>query len=375
MLVESGISAAPPQRPRAPDARHMAPASVNARSRDRRTEPLAAVIESSASSDDSSNGEDDSQNEEDDDNASGEDDDNANADDDDDANADDDDDANADDDDDANADNDDDADDDDDANADDDDDANADDDNDDAIEDDNNPDADEDDNDNDNDANAHNNDNDASAGDQHGQNDEDSVTESDNVGKDDKNRGAKASHLTSVLDPQPGQVSGTPARVGEPTTAVLPVSTTASVASTPLRERNRVSGTPARGGELTTSVLPVPIPSLAVVMCEPNQQGCVILTATSMVPTPTREPKPEPSIGKDSGTSTTDLGPIGEGSFFLLLFLSLFIFYLVLSTEPLADNGINVYFNSTSCFKVLLDIDMGSPIPLEGASCTDGGIL
>jgi hypothetical protein len=61
MLVESGISVAPLERPRAPDAKHMAPPSVNMRSRIRRVEPLAAVVEKSASSD--SDSEDDNDNE------------------------------------------------------------------------------------------------------------------------------------------------------------------------------------------------------------------------------------------------------------------------------------------------------------------------
>ena len=77
----------------------------------------------------------------------------------------------------------------------------------------------------------------------------------------------------------------------------------------------------------------------------------------------------EPSIGKDSGASTTDLQPIGKGSLFYFYILSLFIFNLALSPEPLPDNGIRFYF------KLLLDIQMGNPIPLQGASYTMGGIF
>ena len=57
MLAESGISVAPLERPRAPDAKHMAPASSNTCSRARRTEPVA-VVEKSASSDDTDTDED-----------------------------------------------------------------------------------------------------------------------------------------------------------------------------------------------------------------------------------------------------------------------------------------------------------------------------
>ena len=73
--------------------------------------------------------------------------------------------------------------------------------------------------------------------------------------------------------------------------------------------------------------------------------------------------------------STTDLGPIGKGSLFYFYILSLFIFNLALSPEPLPDNGIEFYFNLTSYFKLLLDIQMGNPIPLQGASHTTGGIF
>jgi hypothetical protein len=47
----------------------------------------------------------------------------------------------------------------------------------------------------------------------------------------------------------------------------------------------------------------------------------------------------------------------------------------VLSPELLPDNDIKFYFNLTSCFKLLLDIQMGNPIPLQGASRTMGGIF
>jgi len=64
MLVESGISVAPLERPRAPDAKHMAPPLVNTRNRVCRVEPLAAVVEKSASSNsDNSNSKDDNDNE------------------------------------------------------------------------------------------------------------------------------------------------------------------------------------------------------------------------------------------------------------------------------------------------------------------------
>jgi hypothetical protein len=125
------------------------------------------------------------------------------------------------------------------------------------------------------------------------------------------------------------------------------------MATTPAREHNRVSGTSVRAGEPPTAVLPA-----------------------SVAPTPMHERnRIEPSIGKDSGTSTTDLGPIGKGSLFYFNILSLFIFNLALSPEPLLDNGIKFYFNLTSCFKLLLDIQMGNPIPLQGASRTTGGIF
>ena len=64
MLVESGISVAPLEWPRAPNAKHMAPPSVNTHSCIRRVEPLAAVVEKSASSNsDNSNSEDNNDNE------------------------------------------------------------------------------------------------------------------------------------------------------------------------------------------------------------------------------------------------------------------------------------------------------------------------
>jgi hypothetical protein len=85
---------------------------------------------------------------------------------------------------------------------------------------------------------------------------------------------------------------------------------------------------------------------------------------------------PEPSIGKDSGTSTTtDLGPIGEGSLILFLFLSVFTFNLASTGPPLDNDGNKINFNSTSCFKFSLDVEMESPISSQGASRTTGGIL
>jgi hypothetical protein len=82
----------------------------------------------------------------------------------------------------------------------------------------------------------------------------------------------------------------------------------------------------------------------------------------------------EPSIGKDSST-TTDLGPIGEGSLISLLLFSIFTFNLA-SIGPLPDNhGNKINFNLTSYFKSSLDVEMGSPISLQEASHTTGGII
>jgi hypothetical protein len=365
MLVESGISVAPLERPRAPDAKHMAPPSVNTRSRVRRVEPLAAVVEKSASS--NSDSEDDNDNEssgesEGGDDASGDNDDNATGDDEDasgndeDASGDDED-ASGDDEDAATGDEEDDDKEEDEANENEDEDEDA-----DVIEPDN-PDANEDDNDPIENADDEEHDNaiSESTGDQHGDNNNKSETESeteesDSAGKHDNN-GANAASVIPGPEPEHSQVSGTPARGGEPPTAVLPVPAAASEATAPASERNRVSGTPARGGEPPTAVLPVPTPA-------------------SAAPTPMRERnRVEPSIGKDSGTSTTDLQPIGKGSLFYFNILSLFIFNLALSPEPLPDNGIKLYFNLTSCFKLLLDIQMGNPISLQGASRTTGGIF
>ena len=354
MLVESGISVAPLERPRAPDAKHMAPPSVNTRSRVRRVEPLAAVVEKSASSDsDNSDSEDDNNNEssgenEGGDDASGDNDDNESGDDED---------ASGDDEDAATGDEEDNDKEEDEVNENVDEDEDA-----DVIEPDN-PDANEDDNDPIENADDEEHDNviSKSSGDQHGNNDNKSETESeteesDSAGKHDDN-GAKAASVIPGPEPEHSQVSGTPVRGGEPPTTVLPVPAAASVATAPAPERNRVSGTPARVGESPTAVLPAPTP-------------------VSAAPTPLRERnRVEPSIGKDSGTSTTDLQPIGKGSLFYFYILSLFIFNLALSPEPLPDNGIKFYFNLTSCFKLLLDIQIGNPIPLQGASCTMGGIF
>jgi hypothetical protein len=388
MLVESGISVAPLERPRAPDAKHMAPPSVNTRSRVRRVEPLAAVVEKSASSDsDNSNSEDDNNNEssgesEGGDDASGDNDDNATGDDED---------ASGDDEDAATGDEEDNNKEDDEANEDEDEDA-------DVIKDDN-PDANEDDNGNDpienTDDEEHDNAISESTGDQHGDNNNKSETESeteesDSAGKHDDN-GAKAASVIPGPEPEHSQVSGTPARGGEPRTTVLAVPAAASVATAPAPELNRVSGTPARGGEPPTAVLPVPaaasmatapapernrISGTPVRGGEPPTAVLPVPTPASAAPTPMRERnRVEPSIGKDSGTSTTDLQPIGKGSLFYFYILSLFIFNLALSPEPLPDNGIKFYFNLTSCFKLLLDIQMGNPIPLQGASRTMGGIF
>ena len=357
MLVESGISVAPLEQPRAPDAKHMAPPSVNTRSRVRRVEPLAAVVEKSASSNsDNSNSEDDNDNEssgenEGGDDASGDNDDNTTGDDED-ASGDDEDAATGDKEDDDKEEDDKEE---DEANENEDEDEDA-----DVIEPDN-PDANEDDNDliENADDEEHDNAIGESTGDQHGDNKsktESETEESDSAGKHDDN-GAKAASVIPGPEPEHSQVSGTPARGGESRTAVLAVPAAASVATAPAPERNHVSGTPARGGEPPTAVLPVPTPA-------------------SAAPTPMREHnRVEPSIGKDSGTSTTDLQPIGKGSLFYFYILSLFIFNLALSLEPLPDNGIKFYFNLTSCFKLLLDIQMGNPIPLQGASRTTGGIF
>jgi hypothetical protein len=67
---------------------------------------------------------------------------------------------------------------------------------------------------------------------------------------------------------------------------------------------------------------------------------------------------PEPSIRKDSST-TTDLGPIGEGFLISLLLFSIFTFNLA-SIGPLPDNhGNKIKINLTSYFKSSLDVEIG----------------
>ena len=391
MLVESGISVAPLERPCAPDAKHMALPSVNTRSRVCHVEPLAAVVKKSASSDsDNSNSEDDNNNEssgenEGGDDASGDNDDNATGDDED-PSGDDEDAATGDEEDD---DKEEDSKEEDKANENEDEDEDA-----DVIEPDN-PDANEDDNDliENADDEEHDNAISESTSDQHGNNKsetESETKESDSAGKHDDN-GAKAASVIPGPEPEHSQVSGTPAQGGESRTAVLAVPAAASMATAPAPERNRISGTPARGGESRTAILAVPaaasvataptpernrVSSTPVRGGEPPTAVLPVPTPASAAPTPMRERnRVEPSIGKDSGMSTTDLQPIGKGSLFYFYILSLFIFNLVLSPEPLPDNGIKFYFNLTSCFKLLLDIQMGNPIPLQGASHTMGGIF
>jgi len=147
-------------------------------------------------------------------------------------------------------------------------------------------------------------------------------------------------------------------RGSKPTTAIIPVRTIASVAPNPTR--NQASASPVRGGVLTTVVLPPP-----AAFCTPVH-GSVVLPAASVAPTLSCEPNLGGSeipttaavgfalepIRKDSGASLTDLQPIGEGSLFLFVFLSLFIFNLV-STPPIGpfpDNGIKIHFSLTSYF-------------------------
>jgi hypothetical protein len=190
-------------------------------------------------------------------------------------------------------------------------------------------------------------------------------------------------------------IPANPARGGELTTAVLPVPTpvrsrntpaqgsvvptAASVAPTPTRERNRVSGTPARGGEPITAVLPIP----TTIGGDAPARGSVVSDAASTIPATASVLTPAPSIGKDSGTSTADLGSSGEGALDFLFFLSLFIFNLVPCTPqmgPLPDNGIQILFILTSYFNFWLDVVMisptrGHPIALQGASRTTGGIF
>jgi len=373
MLAESGISVAPLERPRAPDAKHMAPTSSNTRSRARRTEPLPAVVEKSASSDDSDSNDDNDTGKDHNDSAKDDNDSSENNNDKDGSE------------------------------------------NENGSEDKNGSDeengSDEDDSDsgendsgnsgendsgkkNDSDNNAEDNENDdqnnAEDDDQNnakdnGQNDGEDNGE-DNSEDNGKNDGQKDNADVPIIPipaPRPSGI-GTPVRGSEPTTAILPVPATASAAPNPTR--NWVSGSPARGGELTTAVLLAPAP-----FCTPAR-GSVVLTAASAGPTPSREPNQqgseipttasavlalEPSIGKDSGASPTDLEPIGEGSLFYFVVLSLFIFNLVSTPPmgPLPDNGIKIYFSPTSYFKNILDVKMSSPISLQGASRTTGGIL
>jgi len=84
------------------------------------------------------------------------------------------------------------------------------------------------------------------------------------------------------------------------------------------------------------------------------------------------------SIGKDSGDFTADLGPIGEGCFILIYVSTLFIFTLALCTPPLRpipDDGNKIYFDLTSYLKKFIDVEMHSPVSLQGSSRTIGGIL
>ena len=380
MLAESGISVAPLERPRAPDAKHMAPTSSNTRSRARRTEPLPAVVEKSASSDDSDSNDDNDTGKDHNDSAKDDNDSSENNNDKDgsenengseDKNGSDE------------------------ENGSDEDDS-------DSGENDsgnsgendsgkkNDSDNNAEDNENDDQNNAEDDQNNAEDDDQNnakdnGQNDGEDNGE-DNSEDNGKNDGQKDNADVPIIPipaPRPSGI-GTPVRGSEPTTAILPVPATASAAPNPTR--NWVSGSPARGGELTTAVLLAPAP-----FCTPAR-GSVVLTAASAGPTPSREPNQqgseipttasavlalEPSIGKDSGASPTDLESIGEGSLFYFVVLSLFIFNLVSTPPmgPLPDNGIKIYFSPTSYFKNILDVKMSSPISLQGASRTTGGIL
>jgi len=363
MLAESGISVAPLERPRAPDAKHMAPASSNTRSRTRRTEPLAAVVEKSASSDsdgsatdndnDSGSGENDGGNR--DENGSGSDEnDSGNRDENDSGDKND-----------------------------------SEDDGDDSEE--NGENSGEDDNENnaedDNENNAEDNGEDDSENDSKNNAEDNGENDGKDNGEDNSQNNGKKDNADVPIIPTPvsrPSAIGTPVRGSEPTTAILPVPAIASVAPNPTRNQS-----PARGGELITAVLPAPDPDP---FCTPAR-GSAVLTAASVAPTPSRKPNQrgseipttasavlalEPSIGKDSGASPTDPEPIGEGSLiFTFVFLSLFIFNLVTTPPmgPLPDNGIKIYFNSTSCFKKILDVKMSSPISLQGASRTTGGIL
>jgi len=210
---------------------------------------------------------------------------------------------------------------------------------------------------------------------------------SENNGEDNGKDNGKKDNADVPIIPTPmswPSAIGTPVRGSEPTTATLPVRTIASVAPNPTC--NWASASPVQGSMLTTAVLPPP-----AAFCTPVRCSMVLPTA-SAAPTPSREPNPggseipttasvglalEPSIGKDSGASLTDLQPIGEGSLFLFVFLSLFIFNLVSTPPmgPLPDNGIKIQFSLTSYFKCSLDVKMKSLISLQGASRTTGGIL
>ena len=120
-------------------------------------------------------------------------------------------------------------------------------------------------------------------------------------------------------------------------------------------EKTEDSGTLAQGSMVptTTFMAPTPMRDLNHVS-NTLVRGSVVPTATSMAPTPMCDPNRvsnHTSIRKDSGKSTTDLGPIGEDGFLLFLSFTLFIFNLVLSignVGPLLDDGNKIYFNLTS---------------------------
>ena len=276
MLVESGISVAPLQRPRAPDAKHMAPASTDIRSRLRRAEPLPQVIEKA----------DNTSSEEDRDAKDGDTDNNNN---------------------------------------------NRDSENNEDGENDNE----NDEEDKDKDKNNKNN----SEHENNSMNDRDNAPANDKI----KDRG-----LPAILDPvtpcEPSRISGTPARGSAAATAP-------SVAPTHTHEVNHVGNTPARGSVIptTTSVASTPTRKGG----NTPAQGSVVPTATSVA---LLAPKMTyATIGKDSGKSTTDVGPFGEGGFILFYFIfAVFIFInLVLSTPPLGpipDDGIKFYFDLISYF-------------------------
>jgi hypothetical protein len=42
---------------------------------------------------------------------------------------------------------------------------------------------------------------------------------------------------------------------------------------------------------------------------------------------------------------------------------------------PIPDDGNKFYFGSTSYLKIFIDVEMCSPVSLQGASCTTGGIF